>query len=1013
MKTFLLCLAFVSACAAGRAAEAGLRIRFGLTDDSNTTWDGTVAVSPGQVTHIAGWRFQERDAVDGTAGWKAGTRPLTVRRSNAQKQKGAKKGKAAGPIADNGVVLRLAGVTEASVVTVKTAQGNFSFKLADVPFGKVAEHLKGAVEVERTAAAQPLTSTRSDDDYPAIAVAADGTTYVAHVSFTPGLDRDERARTWTKAPDDFAFLATPPGGDQLWLRPVKDGRPGEPVAITAGRGDIYKTALAIDGAGAVWIFWSENRAWQNPAAAPDFEIWGRALRAGKLSDPINLSANTGNDVSPVATTDAHGRVWVAWQGARDGAFRILARRQSDTGWAAEQRVSTQTGTCWTPAIAAAKDGRVAIAWDTYDKGDYDVWLREFEAGGQPRAAQPAANSAQYEARPAAVYDLQGRLWLSWELSGPTWGKDWGALVRDEGIGLYRDRQIGLRILDQGKWLSPDTAVAQGLPGARMRRGPANLPVRRPEAAAVSREAGEEAEETGAGTYNNLGRIAADRDGRIWLIARSREGNFHTPLGSVWMNYATYFDGRQWVGPILLPHSDNLLYNLPAVAAHPAGGLVVAHSSDHRQSRHIRTLRAGSNASLDRDRDPFDNDIYFSRLEFAAAPVTATLKPARFVPAPAAKASARTEKERREVAAARAYRFNHDGKELRVIRGEFHRHTEISGDGGNDGPLEDMWRYAIDVAGMDWLGNGDHDNGGGREYTWWLTQKTTDAFRIAGVFEPPFTYERSVRYPEGHRNVVFAQRGVRSLPRLPVSDRNVSAPAPDTQMLYRYLRHFDGVCASHTSATSMGTDWRDWDPQVEPMVEIYQGARQNYERPGAPRSPTANDAIGGWEPLGFINLAFQRGHRFSFQASSDHGSTHISYALVVAENNSREALLKAMRQRHTYAATDNIIAEYTSTAGGRTYMMGDEFTTDTAPTVRVKFIGTAPFRKVTLVKDDVEIVLGEPNKAEVEFTWTDPKPEPGKTSYYYVRGEQAPGEGETVGELVWASPMWIKYEPRTR
>ena len=63
----------------------------------------------------------------------------------------------------------------------------------------------------------------------------------------------------------------------------------------------------------------------------------------------------------------------------------------------------------------------------------------------------------------------------------------------------------------------------------------------------------------------------------------------------------------------------------------------------------------------------------------------------------------------------------------------------------------------------------------------------------------------------------------------------------------YLRFFDGVCASHTSATSMGTDWRDNDPAVEPMVEIYQGDRQNYERPGAPRSPSEGDSIGGWEP----------------------------------------------------------------------------------------------------------------------------------------------------------------------
>lgn len=1023
MKALLLCFTLLSTFALARAAETGVRIRFGLTDEGNTKWDGAVSVAPGRVDSISGWRFQQSDAVDGTHGWKADTRPLTVRRSNAQKQKqaaatgGKKKGKAAaaadGPIADNGVVLRLIDVTEDSVVSVTTAQGKFSFKLADVPYGKVVEQLNGAVDLERTAATQSLTRSRADDDFPAVAVAPDGTTYIAHISFTPGLDRDERARTWTKAPADFAFLATPPGGDQIFLRTVKNGQPGEPIAITAGKGDIYKVALAVDGRGTAWIVWSENPAWQNSDAAANFEIWARSFTAGTLSAPINLSNHVGSDVNPVATTDSQGRVWIAWQGAREGAFRILSRHQTAAGWSDTERVSTQTGTCWTPAIAAASDGRVAIAWDTYDKGHYDVWLREYDATGKPAAPQPAATTPQYEARPSITYDLSGRLWVCWEQSGATWGNDWGALVRDEGIGLYRDRQIGMRILERGQWLATESAVGQGLPGAKLRRGPRALPVRVPESEAIVRSAGAEAEAEGAATYNNLGRITCDRDGRIWLIARSREGNFFTPLGSVWMNYATYFDGQKWVGPILLPHSDNLLYNLPAVAAHPAGGIVIAHSSDHRQSRHIQNARAGSNASLDSDRDPFDNDIFFSSLEIAAAKVTATLKPARVTPSANVQATARTEAERRDIAAARAYRFSHDGQPLRIIRGEFHRHTEISGDGGNDGPLEDMWRYALDVAGMDWLGCGDHDNGNGREYTWWLTQKTTDAFRIPGVFEPPFTYERSVAYPEGHRNVVFAQRGVRTLPRLPKSDRNVSAPAPDTQMLYAYLRAFNGVCASHTSATSMGTDWRDWDAKVEPMVEIYQGARQNYERPGAPRSPSAGDAIGGWEPLGFINLAFQKGYRFSFQSSSDHGSTHISYALVLAEDNSRAALLKAMRQRHTYAATDNIIAEYTCTTGGRTYMMGDEFTSATAPTVRVKFIGTAPFKKITLVKDDVEYVLGEPNKTDVEFTWTDPKPTPGKTSYYYVRGEQSPGVGETVGELVWASPMWITYAPASR
>ena len=31
------------------------------------------------------------------------------------------------------------------------------------------------------------------------------------------------------------------------------------------------------------------------------------------------------------------------------------------------------------------------------------------------------------------------------------------------------------------------------------------------------------------------------------------------------------------------------------------------------------------------------------------------------------------------------------------------------------------------ASLDWVGCCDHDNGAGREYTWWITQKLTDIF----------------------------------------------------------------------------------------------------------------------------------------------------------------------------------------------------------------------------------------------------------------------------------------------
>src|SRR5205085_5062294 len=101
----------------------------------------------------------------------------------------------------------------------------------------------------------------------------------------------------------------------------------------------------------------------------------------------------------------------------------------------------------------------------------------------------------------------------------------------------------------------------------------------------------------------------------------------------------------------------------------------------------------------------------------------------------------------------------------------------------------------------------------------------------------------------------------------------------------------------------------------------------------------------WEPKGFVNLALLKGYKFGFESSSDHGSTHISYAMVLAEDHSRESVMKAMKLRHTYGATDNIIAEFRCSAGGKEHIMGDEFSSAEVPKLQVKLHGTAPFSKV--------------------------------------------------------------------
>ena len=85
-------------------------------------------------------------------------------------------------------------------------------------------------------------------------------------------------------------------------------------------------------------------------------------------------------------------------------------------------------------------------------------------------------------------------------------------------------------------------------------------------------------------------------------------------------------------------------------------------------------------------------------------------------------------------------------------------------------------------------------------------------------------------------------------------------------------------------------------------------------------------------------------------------------------------------------------------------MGEEFSTAEAPTLNIKLIGAKKLAHVTIIKDDVVVHELDPDTKEVSLTWTDPKPTAGKTSYYYVRIQQADGN------LAWASPMWITYKP---
>jgi hypothetical protein len=200
---------------------------------------------------------------------------------------------------------------------------------------------------------------------------------------------------------------------------------------------------------------------------------------------------------------------------------------------------------------------------------------------------------------------------------------------------------------------------------------------------------------------------------------------------------------------------------------------------------------------------------------------------------------------------------------------------------------------------------------------------------------------------------------------------------------------------------MGTDWRYHDPELGPVVEIFQGDRISYEHAGGPRAPRSADdkPIGGYQESGLVWSAYRKGMHIGTIASSDHWSTHISYALVYTEQPTRDAIFDAIKRRRTYGATDNIVLDYRM----GDHFMGEEFTSAKIPQLQVRVIGTAPVARVEIVKNEKVVFTATPRRKDVDLTYQDEDRSSG-SSYYYVRVLQ---EDRAVA---WGSPIWVTFKP---
>lgn len=765
-----------------------------------------------------------------------------------------------------------------------------------------------------------------------------------------------------------------------------------PVGRLSEPGVIHQPAVAPDGAGGVWAFWAQVN---------ERDIMTlRARRHDKgegAGEEIELAASddAGNSFADAAT-DASGRVWVVWQEIRPGASRILLKHWSEAeGWSETIDVSGEgKGGHWEPRLAFTDAESAWVVYDTSAGSEFNLRLARVGPDGTVKDRGLVA-TPDYEARAAIAADGRGGLWIAAERGQRQWGLD--SRGHENAMGFNAGKRLLLGRYDPDN----DTFTEVPVP-ANGRPTPAPDP--------------------SPGFAVNVPSLSVTPDGKVWIGYRYFSSLFwraaltaYDPATGAWLEPAALPDGTMGQDrhqELVVAKDGALWMTWPTdLRATKAPGIARVHLARIDTAAEWPVLPDEPGASLSRGKEP--------------EPYLNEPTPPRPL----------TEHHTWTVA----------GKTYRLVWGDLHRHTDISNcRTGFDGCILEAYRYACDLAGLDFLGTSDHTDIGKvySPYEWWHTQRQVDVFHSPGRFASLYAYEREQPFPWGHRNIVFAKRGGPIVYINRIHYRNspwqqtlpVKAGLDQIQPaeLWDILKRHDQPVAviSHTGATGMGTDWTKYeggiDNTYENTVEIFQGARVSYEGPGLPQPtvglrqgepytpsnqngkdfPLPPAAITDFEAAlkgenrqalnnGVYQKALAVGHRLGVFASSDHISTHTSFGGVYVEEFTREGILEGFKARRTVAATDKIFVELS--CGG--HLMGEVFETKEKPVLGYRVLGTAPVKRVTIVRNESDLHVIEPNEKEAAGDWTDPSPLAGENRYY-LRIEQADGN------MAWSSPMWV-------
>lgn len=328
------------------------------------------------------------------------------------------------------------------------------------------------------------------NDEPALARAADGSLYVAWLSFRAGDDSLQVARfqpqggamapagRWQVLGGKGCYVLGPrlaPAGDQVALVYARErdrtwdieavfcgpGGPGQPIVVGAS------PAVDVDPAaawreGTLWIAWESNR---NRCR----QVLAASVVEGKPSEAVPVSEPGVSACDPSIAVLANGEVCVAWHAFRHNNYDVCLRRRAAGGaWGTETRL-TKAPTIDRHAELIARGDELWLVYENATTDKYHIGRTNFRrlvvakvaAEGllAPKLSQATSPLDERCEAAAAAFDTEGRLWMAFlkpRLPRAGWDTFLTCLTGDRWIAPIpvstqkgMDRRPGL-VLDQGR-----------------------------------------------------------------------------------------------------------------------------------------------------------------------------------------------------------------------------------------------------------------------------------------------------------------------------------------------------------------------------------------------------------------------------------------------------------------------------------------------------------------------------------------------------------------------------------